>query len=250
MSVPSTRRLVVVTGGTTGIGFAIAQRFAHDGFAVLITGRDAAKGAAAVSELGARGHVRFVAADVADHSGRAMVVDHATSSGLPVAALINNAGTWDNAPIDAVTEESWNRTFAVNVTGVFFMTQAILPLLLAGGNGRVVNIASIAGLHGFADTAAYCATKGAVIALTKSLAVELGPVGVGVNAVAPGNVLTPFNEHLMVMPGYADRLIERTPARRNGNPDDIAGAVAFLVSSDADWMHGECIVVDGGWMAA
>jgi NAD(P)-dependent dehydrogenase (short-subunit alcohol dehydrogenase family) len=136
------------------------------------------------------------------------------------------------------------------VKGAFFMTQAVLPAMRACGSGKIINVASIAGLQGFSETTAYCATKGAVIAMTRALAVELGPAGINVNAVAPGNVATPFNEHLMSQPGYQERLIARTPAGRNGRPSDIAGAVAFLASAQADWVHGECLVVDGGWMVA
>jgi 2-dehydro-3-deoxy-D-gluconate 5-dehydrogenase len=241
--------VAIVTGGTAGIGLAVAERLATSGYCVVITGRDPAKGARARSTVARHGEVVFVAADVADAGGRRLVRDVANAAGV-VKVLVNNAGTWDNQPLGETTEESWDRTFAVNVKGLFFMTQEVMPLMLAQGAGKVVNIASIAGLQGFAQTTAYCATKGAVIAMTKALATELGPLGVNVNAVAPGNVTTDFNAHLMARPGFRQELINRTPARRNGEPVDIAGAVAFLASADADWVHGECFVVDGGWMSA
>jgi glucose 1-dehydrogenase len=245
-----TSPVAIVTGGTTGIGWAVAERLIRSGHRVLITGRDAGKGCAAAEALAEHGEVRFIQADVADPTGRREVLARALDSGGPLGVLINNAGTWDNQSIGEVTEDSWDQTFAVNVKGAFFMTQEVLPAMLVNGRGKVVNIASIAGLQGFAETSAYCATKGAVIAMTRALAVELGPSGINVNAVAPGNVSTPFNEHLMRQPGFQERLIARTPARRNGEPADIAGAVAFLASDDSDWVHGECLVVDGGWMSA
>jgi NAD(P)-dependent dehydrogenase (short-subunit alcohol dehydrogenase family) len=241
--------VAVVTGGTTGIGLACATRLAAAGHHVLVVGRDAARGAEALARIDRPRTTKFIAADVATEEGRSRIVDAADQHG-GIAVLVNNAGTWQNELVEDVTEQSWDVSFDVNVKALFFLVQAALPSMRAAHAGRIVNIASIAGLQGAPASTVYCATKGAVIALTKALAAELGPQGINVNAVAPGTVPTAFNEHLLSQPGYGDRLLERTPARRHGTPEDIAGAVAFLASPDASWMHGECVVVDGGWIAA
>ncbi len=239
----------IVTGGTDGIGLAIAGRLLDAGHSVVITGRDPGKGDAAAGQLAGRGPVEFVAADAASVDACHDVVAAATAAFGAVSVLVNNAGTWDSRPIVEVDEANWDRTFDVNVKGAFFTTQAVVPAMRERGGGAIVNVASIAGLQGFAGHSVYSATKGAMIALTRSLAVDLAPDGIRVNAVAPGNVETAFNEHLMRKDGYRDSLLARTPLNRNGTPDDIAGAVAFLASSDAAWTCGEVLVVDGGWIA-
>ena len=243
-------KVAVVTGGTSGIGLAVAVRLVHAGYRVVISGRDEAKAAQAIDEAVALGapaeHLAFCPSDASDLAHASALADFTRHHFGPVDVLVNNAGTWESKPLADVDETSYDRTFAVNVKAAFFLTQALLTDLIARG-GAVVNVASIAGQQGFADNTVYCATKGALISLTQAMAVELAPRGVRVNAVAPGNVETPFNAHLMADPGYRSRLIERTPVGRNGTPDDIAGCVTFLASDAASWICGEVLTVDGGW---
>ena len=228
---------VVITGGSRGIGAAAVRLFSGRGDRVwfLYEKNDAAARAVA-AETGALP----IRCDVADE---ARVTD-ALSAIPDVDVLINNAGIAHYALINQITPEQWHRIFAVHVDGAFYCIRAVLPSMLAKQRGCIINVSSMWGRTGSSCEAAYSATKGAVIALTKALAKELGPSGIRVNAVAPGVILTDMCAN--VDPEILNSMAEETPLERNGIPMDVARAMEYLVN--ADFVTGHVLNVDGGYV--
>ncbi len=235
-------RRALVTGGASGIGAAIARRLAAEGAEVVIgdVAVDAAEALAA--EIGGRA----VGFDVADPEQAAAAV---TGAGT-LDVLVNNAGVDDFGWFTELTPERWRRLIAVNLEGVLACTRAALPAMQRAGHGRIVNISSEAGRVGAKGNAVYAATKGAVIAFTKSIARENARYGITANAVAPGPVETPMLEATRRLPGVGERLVEAmregTQLRRLGRPEEVAAAVAFLASEQASYITGETLGVSGG----
>jgi len=230
-------RRALVTGGASGIGAAIAVRLAADGAEVVIGDIDVDGAEAQAKTVGGIG-VRLDVADPA--SAQAVVADAG-----PFDVLVNNAGI-DHAGhfFGDVSPEQWRRILAVNLEGVFACTQAVLPAMQQAGWGRIVNLASEAGRMGGKADAVYAATKGGVIAFTKSIAMENARYGITVNAVAPGPIETPM---LRRMPAKAvDIITTGTLLRRLGQPEEVAAAVAFLASEEASYITGETLAVSGG----
>ncbi len=248
--------VAVVTGGGAGIGRAIAQRLAAEGCAVGIIDRDGAAAEAAAGSLRAAGHgAAGVAGDVAEAASvRTAFVALEAALGAP-GILVNNAGILRTSPFIEMPEADWRQTFAVNLDGAFHCCRAVLPGMRARGAGVVVNVASWVGRQGVANHAAYSASKFALIGLTQSLAAEMAPHGVRVNAVCPGIIVdTPMRdaaEALNQAQGLPDvtTRVQGIPLRRAGVPDDVAALVAFLASADAAYITGAAMNVTGGlWM--
>jgi NAD(P)-dependent dehydrogenase (short-subunit alcohol dehydrogenase family) len=238
------RRAALVTGSTDGIGVAIARTLASGGVQVVISGRNAERGEQVVqSILDGGGEARFAAADLSTGDGvRAL----AAAAG-PVDILVNNAAMLlaPQATAD-VSEDVIDQALAVNIKAVFLLTGLLAPVMADRGAGAIVNVGSINGLIGMAHSALYSATKATIHSLTKSWAAEYGPFGVRVNTVAPGPTITP------VTAAYAERIqriVDRAPSQRPSTPEQIAAAVAFLVSDDAANIHGATLSVDGGLTA-
>jgi NAD(P)-dependent dehydrogenase (short-subunit alcohol dehydrogenase family) len=237
-------RTALVTGSTDGIGVAIARTLAAEGAQVIVSGRNAERGEQVVqSILDTRGEARFAAADLNTADGvRAL----AAAAG-PVDILVNNAAMLlAPQPTADVPEEIIDQALTTNVKAVFLLTGLLAPGMAERGTGAIVNVGSINGLVGMAHSALYSATKAAIHSLTKSWAAEYGPSGVRVNTVAPGPTITP------IMAAYADRIqriVARAPSQRPSTPEQIAAAVAFLVSDDAANIHGATLSVDGGLTA-
>ena len=237
-------RTALVTGSTDGIGVAIARTLAAGGAQVIVSGRNAERGEQVVqSILDNDGGARFVGADLSTADGvRAL----AASAG-PVDILINNAAMLvAPEPTADVLEDIIDQTLAMNIKAVFLLTGLLAPAMVDRGSGAIVNIGSINGLLGMAHSALYSATKAAIHSLTKSWAAEYGPSGIRVNTVAPGPTITP------IMAVHADRIqriVDRAPSGRPSTPEQIAAAVAFLVSDDAANIHGATLSVDGGLTA-
>jgi NAD(P)-dependent dehydrogenase (short-subunit alcohol dehydrogenase family) len=243
----SAARVAVVTGAGRGLGRAIAERLARDGRHVVIAELDAASGAAAASAIAAAGgRASFVATDIADAASLAALAEHAGTCGR-LDALINNAAIADSVggkPYDAIPEAEWERLFRVNVKGTWLACKQFGPLLVAAGGGTIVNLASDTALWGATRLLHYVATKGAIIAMTRSLANELGPDGVTVNAIAPGLI---EGEATAGVPAARwNDYRSRRALTRDQTPADVAGTVAFLCSPEARYITGQTIVVDGG----
>ncbi|MBB3006249.1 SDR family NAD(P)-dependent oxidoreductase [Cupriavidus alkaliphilus] len=256
-------RHALVTGGGRGIGAAIARRLLADGASVTLLGRDAGTLQATVQAL--RGQapagavVSFVTADIVNADSVARAFATATEQAGPVAMLVNNAGQAHSAPFLKTDAALWQRMLDVNLTGTFLCTQAALPAMLDAGWGRIVNVASTAGLIGYGYVSAYCAAKHGVIGLTRALALETAARGVTVNAVCPGYTETDIvRDAVANIVGKTGRteeqaraeLAARNPQRRLVQPDEVADAVAWLCQPSAAAITGQAIPVAGGEVMA
>ena len=237
-------RVAVVTGASSGIGAAIAEALSQAGARVVLTGRDEERLRRVADRLGEH-HV--VAADLAEDGSAGTIVAETLGAFGALNVLVHSAGIFWPKPFAEAPLSEFDEQFRVNVRAPYALTQAALPHLKP--DGSVIFISSIAGRVGFPSSTAYCGTKGAVELMTKSLAMELAPVGVRVNAIAPGNVHTPMNEHFFESEDYNRSMIERTPFGRVGLVEDIAPVAVFLASDAARYIHGESLLVDGGWAA-
>jgi NAD(P)-dependent dehydrogenase (short-subunit alcohol dehydrogenase family) len=237
-------RTALVTGSTDGIGVAIARTLAAGGAQVIVSGRNAERGEQVVQSILDNGGVaRFAGADLSSGDGvRAL----AAAAG-PVDILVNNAAMLlAPQPTADVPEEIIDQALTTNVKAVFLLTGLLAPGMADRGSGAIVNVGSINGLVGMAHSALYSATKATIHSLTKSWAAEYGPSGVRVNTIAPGPTITP------ILAAHADRIqriIARAPSQRPSTPEQIAAAVAFLVSDNAANIHGATLSVDGGLSA-
>ncbi|HEV3375789.1 MAG TPA: SDR family NAD(P)-dependent oxidoreductase [Thermoleophilaceae bacterium] len=237
-----TGRRALVTGAGSGIGEAVARRLHGEGAEIVLTNLSAEPIEAIVAELGERASA--VQLDVRDEDAVKEVV-------RDVDILANVAGIGSTTAAPETPLEVWEDVFAVNARGTFLCCKHALPTMIGRGGGSIVNVASVAGLIGLRNRAAYSASKGAVIALTRALAIDHVADGVRVNAVCPGTVDTPWVRRLVEDVGESlDALRARQPMGRLGTPDEIAEAVAYLASDDAGFVTGTALVIDGGLTAA
>ncbi|QUO36501.1 3-oxoacyl-ACP reductase FabG [Dysosmobacter sp. Marseille-Q4140] len=242
------RQVALVTGASRGIGRAVAMELGRAGYAVCVNylnSEDAARQAAEALRAGGSDAIAL-RADVADGAAVAEMVRRTEKELGPVTLLVNNAGVAGQAQFQDITDEMWNRYLAVNLGGARNTIRAVLPHMLSEKRGAIVNISSIWGLRGASCEVAYACTKAAIIALTRSLAMELAPSGIRVNCVAPGVIDT---DMVQVLGQETLRdLAEQTPLGRLGRPEDIAHAVAFLASDKASFITGQVLGADGGFI--
>ena len=248
-------KTALITGAGQGLGEAFARRFAEEGAQVAIADINGANAEQVALSIRDKGHRAIsIQVNVADIGQvESMVADTIRQFGA-VDILVNSAGIFDVASIDDTTEAIWDRTMSINLKGTFFAVKAAAPDMRRRKRGKIVNLTSIAGLGGFLNCPAYCASKGAIVNLTKALACELAPFGITVNAVGPGPVETPINKifNFDNPQGDAHRqwLRERTPSGVDFfKIEDITGTVLFLSSSESDAVTGVTVPVDGGWCA-
>ena len=238
-----------MTGSSKGIGRAIAVRFGREGANVVVNYNSDPKGAdEAVEEIRSfGGKATAVKADLGNVGSVQALLAASIEALGSLDVLVNNAGIESHAPFWDVTEADYDRVLAVNLKGVFFATQAMVNHLRASGRtGRIINISSVHEEIPFPNFAAYCASKGGLKMLTRDLAVELGPLGITVNSIAPGAIETPINTKLLNDPTKLRSLLAQIPLERLGKPEDVAGLAAFLASDDAAYATGATYFVDGG----
>jgi 3-oxoacyl-[acyl-carrier protein] reductase len=243
---PTRNGVAVITGGTRGIGLAVAKRLAGDGYDVLLTYRgDAAAAAAAKDGLAGSGRqVEVIAADISTADGAGRAIEAAMQSLGRLDVLVNNAGITRDTLLMRMSDDDWDAVLTTNLKGAFLTTKAAIRPMLRQRSGRIVNITSVVGQVGNAGQANYAAAKAGLIGFTKSLAKEVGSRGITVNAIAPGFIDTRLTAALP--DEMKTMLLERTPLNRFGTPEDVAGAVAFLVGPDASFITGHTLTVDGG----
>ena len=246
-------RRVLISGGSSGIGLAAARRFLEEGSRVFIAGLDAREVDEAVAGLRPGGEIAGLAGDVAAEADVARITGAACEALGGLDILINNAGTARRSAFLDIRPEDWDRIIAVNLRGMFLVGQAAGRLLRQQGTGgAIVNMCSTNGIAGEEDYAHYNASKGGVLLLTKTMAVELGCYRIRVNALCPGYIRTPLNATIAAGIGdeFEQRYVrERIPLRRVGEADEVAAAYAFLASDDASFIHGAGLVIDGGQLA-
>ena len=242
-------KVAIVTGGNAGIGEAIAKAFAREGASVVITGRR-------------QGELDRVVGDIVKEQGKAMAVAGSVTDEVHVQEtvrrtvqqfgridiLVNNAGIGDffGKRLHEIDDATWAQVFDVNLTGVFRMTRASLPQMLKQGHGAIVTISSIASLVGLPTSSTYAASKGALDAMTRALAVDYAKDGIRCNVVNPGLIDTPMAAPLMSNPEQLDPILAHYPIRRVGKPEEVASMVLYLASDEAAWVTGGTFPVDGG----
>lgn len=245
-------RVAVVTGGGRGIGLGIARGLAAHGALVVVCGRDPATLEAAVAAIDAEGgRAEARTADMADEEQVKALAATVLARHGRVDALVNNAGVNPYfKPSEHTPLAEWSHLIAVNLTGVFLGCREFGRAMLEAGRGSIVNVTSVAARVGLARGAAYCAAKGGVEAMTRSLALDWAPKGVRVNCLAPGYVETDLTAGMRANEGLSAALMAKTPLGRFGTAGDMAGAALFLASDASLWMTGQSLVVDGGWTTA
>lgn len=247
-------KVALITGGTSGIGSATAIRFANEGAAVAITGRNAERGEQVVQEIVANGgDAIFIRSDVRIAEDCREAVEQTLERFGKIDVLFNNAGVFHPKNIPDCTEEEWDETIDSSLKGAFLMSKYVLPSMIEQGGGSIIHTSSGWGILGGDKAAAYCAAKGGLIVMAKAMAIDHGPDGIRVNCVCPGDVLTPMlpddaAKRGMSWDDYAVGAADR-PLGRIGTAEDIANAVLYLASDESSFVTGESLVVDGGGVA-
>ena len=243
-------KVAIVTGAGSGIGRSIALTFAREGAKVVVADLNE-KGGSETADLvkKEKGEAIFVKVDVSQAKNIEQMVEDCLKEFGRVDILVNNAGIVKMSPLHETTEEDWDKILGVNLKSVFLSSKKVLPIMLSQGKGKIINVASIAGLVGFSNLGAYCASKGGIIALTREMALEYAPQKINVNCIAPGVIKTAMTKEMLADETTRKSLESSTPYPRLGEPEDIAQAAVYLASDESDFVNGEILVVDGGWIA-
>lgn len=242
--------VAIVTGAGSGIGRSIAHIFAKEGASVVVADQSEENGNATVEEIrSAHGEAIFVPTDVSNASSIDILVQKCLDTYGRVDILINNAGIFKTASLHETSEADWDMVLNVNLKGVFLTSKRVIPEMLKKGRGKIIHITSIAGLVGFTHAGAYCASKGGIIALTREMALEYAPYKINVNCIAPGVINTAMTKDMLNDPAQKAFLASATPYPRIGIPEDIAYSALYLASTESDFVNGQILTVDGGWVA-
>ncbi len=244
-------RVVLVTGGSSGIGYATAKAFLDEGAKVTITGRNAVRLERAEKELRRFGSILAVRGDVAKAADARRMVSRTAKRFGPIDVLVNNAGIYVSKPVEAISEREYDDVMDINMKGTFLCTKFVIPGMVKRKRGAIVNVSSDSGLVGTAGSSVYCASKGAMVLFTKAVALDHAKDGVRVNVVCPGEVKTPMMEKDAAESGrgfeeYYRRLVAPIPMKRAATAEEVAQSILFLASDEASFMTGTALSVDGG----
>ena len=242
-------KVAVVTGARRGIGRAIALEMAKEGAKIVVSDIDLKECEAVCDEIRKLGSEAIaVKCDVTKKDEVDEMMEKAVHKFGRIDIMANNAGVYVAKPLEQTTEKDWDFVVGINLKGVFLCSNAAARYMIRQKSGKIISTASIAGKVGFADSSAYCASKGGIISMTKELAMELAPYNINVNAVAPGVIATNMTKDMMDDEKAKQGLLMSIPLKRIGKPEDIAKAYVFLASQDSDYVTGHVLVVDGGWL--
>jgi len=238
-------KVAIITGSTTGIGKATAEIFAKEGAKVVINCREQDECDEVASKIE---NAIGIAADVSKESDIKNLIVKTVKKFGKLDIFMNNAGVLGSAPLEKMTEQEWDRVIDINLKGSFFgIKHAAKQMLKQGGGGKIINVASIAGLIGYPMLAHYCSSKGGVIQLTRTAAMEFAQKKINVNAIAPGLIETPMTAGMMKDPAQKKALLAGIPMKRAGKPEEIGYAALYLASGASDYLTGQVMVIDGGW---
>ena len=240
-------KVAIITGGGSGIGKAIAQAFVLEGAKVVIAGRDRRKLERAAAEIG--GECLAVSADLSSAGDVRMLVSAAIEQFNRINVLVNNAAMLLPGTAESISEEDFDQTFNINVRGLWLLSRAVLPHMRAAGGGSIINIGSVLSLVGARNRVAYSASKGAVMAMTKAMALDHAAENIRVNCIAPGIVATEMVEKFNTDAAARRQREALHPMGRFGQPEEVASAAVFLASDESGWTTGSVITVDGGYSA-
>lgn len=246
-------KVFLITGGSRGLGKAIVKKLASEGATVVFTYRsNKAAAQKVIEELSAEdwaktGTVVAIQSDVSESESAEKAIDKVIELFGRIDGLVNNAGITQDSPFYKMSDDNWNAVINTNLNGVFYLTKAYLSKAIRNGGGKIVNMSSVSGIKGLKGQANYCASKGGLIALTKSLAVEYAKFNVQVNAVAPGYIATEMVENLADK--VKQKISKTIPQQRLGKPKEIANLTSFLLSEQCNYMTGQTITIDGGLTA-
>ncbi|HEX5866979.1 MAG TPA: SDR family oxidoreductase [Beijerinckiaceae bacterium] len=244
-------RHVLLTGGGSGLGLAVAEGLAAAGARLSLVGRDESKLRGAADRIGkAGGTAAPFRCDVTDRDALPALVEKAERAGGPIDVLFNNAGVQQRGPVLAFPADGWDRMIATHLSAPFFLSQAAARGMVERRRGKIINTLSLMSELGRPTIVPYTAAKGGLKMLTRGLATELGPHNIQVNGIAPGYFRTEMNEALMADPDFDGWVRNRTPARRWGEPHELVGAAILLASSASDFINGQVLFVDGGLTAS
>lgn len=236
-------KVAVITGASGGLGKQIAEALSEQGAKIAILDIKEKEGNNTVKKLKTKS--KFYKVDVSDEESIKKVVSSVKKDFQKIDILINNAGVFYPTPLNSTTKENWEKLMSINVTGYFLIARYFVSLMKKGG--RIVNISSVAGHHAFEGAAAYNSSKGAVIQLTKSMAIEYASKGINVNAICPGIFVTEMTKDLIKDPGVKSKMNNSVLLKRTGKAEEIKGLAVFLSSDECSYMTGSVITIDGGW---
>ena len=242
-------KVAIVTGSTKGIGYGLACGLAQAGADVVITSRHQDDCIRVADEISKDYNVKTLALAVDVTKGEQVqsLMQKTVEQFGHIDVLVNNAGTASSKPSEDLTERDWNYILEINQKAVFFTAQAVGKQMIAQKSGKIINVASIFGLVGSKAILPYCVSKGGVLQMTKTLALEWAEYNIQVNALCPGYIITPMNEDYVTNKSIHDQIISKTPMKRFGEIEDMKGPIVFLASESSNYMTGQTLTVDGGW---